>query len=154
VIDQLLGNPEFGQCVHKIAMHPARPERMCLQNHWGLYRSDDGEASWLDIANGVPSDFGFPMIMHQRDPDCAFTSYWSNRTNFVARQTAGRRLRPQCAPPLFREHVNVFVGSEHVRKVADGSEISIVPAISGGTGFSLCVCWADQGVRHALEADP
>src|SRR5215472_3255343 len=33
--------PEFGQCVHKIAMHPARPERLFLQNHWGIYRSDD-----------------------------------------------------------------------------------------------------------------
>ena len=33
--------PEFGQCVHKIAMHPGRPGRLFLQNHWGLYRSDN-----------------------------------------------------------------------------------------------------------------
>src|SRR5262249_21187116 len=51
--------PEFGQCVHKMAMHPARPERIFLQNHWGLYRSDDAGRTWEDIANGVPSDFGF-----------------------------------------------------------------------------------------------
>jgi len=43
--------PEFGQCVHKIAMHPARPERLYLQNHWGLYRSDDNAENWKDIAN-------------------------------------------------------------------------------------------------------
>ncbi len=64
--------PEFGQCVHKIAMHPAKPERLFLQNHWGLYRSDDSAANWQDVANGVPSDFGFAMIMHPRDPDCVY----------------------------------------------------------------------------------
>jgi photosystem II stability/assembly factor-like uncharacterized protein len=64
--------PEFGQCVHKVAMHPSRPERLFLQNHWGLYRSDDCAETWTDIANGVPSDFGFPMIMHPRNPDCAY----------------------------------------------------------------------------------
>jgi len=64
--------PEFGQCVHKIVLHPARPERLFLQNHWGLYRSDDGAANWQDIAYGVPSDFGFAMLMHPHDPDCVY----------------------------------------------------------------------------------
>jgi photosystem II stability/assembly factor-like uncharacterized protein len=64
--------PEFGQCVHKLVMHPARPERLFLQNHWGLYRSDDRGETWIDIANGVPSDFGFAMVMHPRNPDCVY----------------------------------------------------------------------------------
>ena len=64
--------PEFGQCVHKVAQSAQRPERMFLQNHWGLYRSDDRGESWTDIANGVPSDFGFPMAVHPRDPDSAW----------------------------------------------------------------------------------
>jgi serine/threonine protein kinase len=64
--------PEFGQCVHKIAMHPGRPERLFLQNHWGLYRSDNCAENWTDIANGVPSDFGFAMTMHPRNPDCLY----------------------------------------------------------------------------------
>jgi serine/threonine protein kinase len=64
--------PEFGQCVHKIAMHPARPERLFLQNHWGLYRSDDHADHWIDIANGVPSDFGFPIVVHPRNPDYVY----------------------------------------------------------------------------------
>jgi photosystem II stability/assembly factor-like uncharacterized protein len=64
--------PEFGQCVHKVVMHPSRPERMFLQNHWGLYRSDDAGDSWRDIAHGVPSDFGFAMLMHPHDPDCVY----------------------------------------------------------------------------------
>ena len=64
--------PEFGQCVHKVAHHPARPGRLFLQNHWGLYRSDDWGDSWHDIANGVPSDFGFAMQMHPHDPDTVY----------------------------------------------------------------------------------
>jgi photosystem II stability/assembly factor-like uncharacterized protein len=64
--------PEFGQCVHKIAMHPSRPERIFLQNHWGLYRSDNMGESWQDIANGVPSDFGYAMVVHPNNPDWVY----------------------------------------------------------------------------------
>jgi hypothetical protein len=64
--------PEFGQCVHKVVHHPHRPERLFLQNHWGLYRSDDWGGEWVDIANGVPSDFGFAMAMHPRDQDTVY----------------------------------------------------------------------------------
>jgi len=64
--------PEFGQCVHKVVQSKARPERMFLQNHWGLYRSDDRGETWTDVANGVPSDFGFPISIHPRDPDSAW----------------------------------------------------------------------------------
>jgi photosystem II stability/assembly factor-like uncharacterized protein len=65
-------HPEFGQCVHKVTHHPSRPERLFLQNHWGLYRSDDWGDSWQDIANGVPSDFGFPIQSHPHDPDTVY----------------------------------------------------------------------------------
>jgi photosystem II stability/assembly factor-like uncharacterized protein len=64
--------PEFGQCVHKIVQHPEQPQRLFLQNHWGLYRSEDGGNSWKDIANGVPSDFGFCMAIHPRDPETVY----------------------------------------------------------------------------------
>ncbi len=64
--------PEFGQCVHKMVSHRANPDRMFLQNHWGLYRSDDGADSWTDIANGVPSDFGFAMVGDPNDANSVF----------------------------------------------------------------------------------
>ena len=65
-------HPEFGQCVHKVTQSPKRPDRLFLQNHWGLYRSDDRGESWADVANGVPSDFGFPIASHPANPDCAW----------------------------------------------------------------------------------
>ncbi len=64
--------PEFGQCVHKVVQDGSRPERLFLQNHWGLYRSDDAGNSWKDIANGVPSDFGFCMAAHPHSPDTVY----------------------------------------------------------------------------------
>jgi hypothetical protein len=64
--------PEFGQCVHKIAMHPDRPERLFLQNHWGVYRSDNYGEAWTNIGDGLPSDFGFPVLFHPRNADTVF----------------------------------------------------------------------------------
>ena len=64
--------PEFGQCVHKVVQSKQKPARMFLQNHWGLYRSDDRGETWTDIANGVPSDFGFPVGLHPADADTAW----------------------------------------------------------------------------------
>jgi len=58
--------PEFGQCVHKVARDPVDPERFYAQSHHGVYRSDDGGGSWTSIADGLPSDFGFPMVAHPR----------------------------------------------------------------------------------------
>jgi phage pi2 protein 07 len=64
--------PEFGQCVHKVARHPSRPDRMYLQNHHGVYRTDDAGASWQSIADGLPSDFGFPIVVDPADPETIF----------------------------------------------------------------------------------
>lgn len=64
--------PDFGQCVHKVTRHPARPERLYLQNHGGVYRSDDQAATWTSIADGLPSDFGFPVVVHPHDPDTLY----------------------------------------------------------------------------------
>jgi photosystem II stability/assembly factor-like uncharacterized protein len=65
-------HPEFGQCVHKIGANPSQPDRLYLQNHWGLYRSDDFGNSWRDIAKGVPSDFGFCLAVHPHDANTAY----------------------------------------------------------------------------------
>lgn len=61
--------PEYGQCVHKMAQHPARPEVLYQQNHCGVYRSDNAGDDWLDIGEGrLPSRFGFPIAVDPNDP--------------------------------------------------------------------------------------
>ena len=64
--------PEFGQCVHKVTRHPSHPERLYLQNHGGVYRSDDHGAKWEYIGDGLPDDFGFPVVVHPHEPDTLF----------------------------------------------------------------------------------
>lgn len=63
---------EFGQCVHKMVQHPIRPQRLYLQHHFGVYRSDDAGDSWQDVGKGLPSDFGFPMVVHPHKPETIY----------------------------------------------------------------------------------
>jgi photosystem II stability/assembly factor-like uncharacterized protein len=65
--------PEVGQCVHKLLVHPERPERVWQQNHCGVYRSDNRGDDWVRLdGNGLPSSFGFALAIHPRDPDTAW----------------------------------------------------------------------------------
>lgn len=83
-------NPEFGQCVHKIAQDAGDPDRLYLQNHWGVYRSDDGGATWTDIGDGLPSDFGFAVVAHPHRPGVAYVFPINADADRVP---AGRRCR-------------------------------------------------------------
>jgi hypothetical protein len=64
--------PEFGQCVHKVARDPGDPERLYLQHHDGIYRSDDGGATWLPMESIGGVDFGFPVVAHPSRPGTAY----------------------------------------------------------------------------------
>jgi hypothetical protein len=59
-------------CVHNMHRHPKQPERLFMQFHGGVYRSDDAGETWISIADGLPSDFGFPLVIDPDDPDSAY----------------------------------------------------------------------------------
>src|ERR1700704_6472823 len=99
--------PEFGQCVYKIARHDDAPGRLYMQNHggwadWtgpggprpdiGVLRSDDHGHSWRSIARGLPSDFGFPIVVPPHDPD----------TIYVVPLEPATRSCPGGAPAVWR----------------------------------------------------
>jgi photosystem II stability/assembly factor-like uncharacterized protein len=106
--------PEFGQCVHKIARHKDVPGRLYMQNHGGsperpgigVLRSDDHGHSWRSIAKGLPSDFGFPIVVHPHDPD----------TIFVVPLETSTRACPGGAPAVWRSKN----GGESWSKLAKG----------------------------------
>ena len=63
---------EIGLCVHRLQRAPTQPERIFMQFHGGVYRSDDAGESWNDIAPGLPSDFGFPLALDPADAASAY----------------------------------------------------------------------------------
>ncbi len=63
---------EVGHCIHRIAMHPDRPEVLFMQKHWDVMRSDDAGGSWREVSGNLPSDFGFPIAVHAHEPDTIY----------------------------------------------------------------------------------
>ncbi|MPZ87617.1 MAG: exo-alpha-sialidase [Nitriliruptorales bacterium] len=63
---------EVGHCVHRIAMHPSRPDVLFMQKHWDVMRSDDAGESWHEISGDLPTDFGFPIAVHAHEPDTVY----------------------------------------------------------------------------------
>ena len=61
-----------GHCVHRIAMHPSRPDVLFMQKHWDVMRSDDAGESWQEISGDLPTDFGFPIDVHAHEPDTIY----------------------------------------------------------------------------------
>jgi photosystem II stability/assembly factor-like uncharacterized protein/molybdopterin converting factor small subunit len=62
----------LGRCIHNMHRAPLKPERLFMQFHGGVYRSDDAGLSWASIADGLPADFGFPIVIDPADPDAAY----------------------------------------------------------------------------------
>lgn len=63
---------EVGHCVHRLAMHPARPNVLFMQKHWDVMRSDDAGDSWHEISGNLPSDFGFVVDVHAHEPNTVY----------------------------------------------------------------------------------
>src|SRR6476661_5294945 len=95
--------PEFGQCVHKVTRHPARPERLYLQNHGGVYRSDDEGGSWDYIGDGLPSDFGFAIVVHPHEPDTLFVFPIGGGANRFPPEGRARAYRSRDAGDTWEE---------------------------------------------------
>jgi photosystem II stability/assembly factor-like uncharacterized protein len=63
---------EVGHCVHRIAMHPSRPDVLFMQKHWDVMRSDDAGRSWTEVSGNLPTDFGFPIDVHAHEPETIY----------------------------------------------------------------------------------
>ncbi|MEO5721741.1 MAG: exo-alpha-sialidase [Chthoniobacterales bacterium] len=63
---------EVGHCVHRIAMHPSRPETLFMQKHWDVMRSDNAGEMWSEVSDNLPSDFGFPIDVHAHEPETIY----------------------------------------------------------------------------------
>jgi photosystem II stability/assembly factor-like uncharacterized protein len=63
---------EVGHCVHRIAMHPSRPNVLFMQKHWDVMRSDDAGDNWHEVSGNLPTDFGFVIDVHAHEPETIY----------------------------------------------------------------------------------
>ncbi len=58
--------------LHKMRLDTKNPDRLWGQAHFGVFRSDDGGATWADVTEGLPSFHGFPIAVTHTPPDAAY----------------------------------------------------------------------------------
>jgi len=63
---------EVGHCVHRIAMHPSKPDTYFMQKHWDVMRTDNAGESWTEVSGNLPTDFGFPVDVHAHEPETVY----------------------------------------------------------------------------------
>jgi photosystem II stability/assembly factor-like uncharacterized protein len=71
---QYIPDPEalVGHCVHRIAMHPSRPDTLYMQKHWDVLRTDNKGDQWTEVSGNLPTDFGFPIEVHAHEPETIY----------------------------------------------------------------------------------
>jgi photosystem II stability/assembly factor-like uncharacterized protein len=135
---------EIGLCVHRLHRAPARPERLFMQFHGGVYRSDDAGESWTDIAAGLPSDFGFPLAIDPADPDCAYLIPLTGDTDRVTpdgvvrvyeTRDAGATWRPRGEDGLPSEHAYLTVLREALDWAGEGQGLELYFGATSGDVF-------------------
>ncbi len=83
---------DIGTCVHGLAQDPDDPDRLFRQDHLGMFRSADGGDRWERNETGLPSAFGFPIVI-DRPTKALFV---------VPQESDQRRLPPGGALQVFR----------------------------------------------------
>jgi hypothetical protein len=63
---------EIAQDAHRIVRCPAAPDALWCQHHNGVFRSEDGGRTWVEVTTMQPSKFGFAVAVHPRDPRTAW----------------------------------------------------------------------------------
>lgn len=61
-----------GHCVHRIAMHGANPNRLYMQKHWDVMRTDNAGDQWERVSGNLPTDFGFVIDVHAHEPETIY----------------------------------------------------------------------------------
>jgi photosystem II stability/assembly factor-like uncharacterized protein len=130
-------------CVHDLVRAPTRPERMFIQFHGGVYRSDDAGRSWTDIGGGLPSDFGFPLVVDPADPDSAYVIPLKADTDRVTPEgqvrvyetrDAGATWTPR-GDGLPSEHAYLTVLREAFDRTGEGDALELYFGATSGDVF-------------------
>jgi hypothetical protein len=149
---------EVGLCVHRLHRAPKRPERLFMQFHGGVYRSDDAGESWADIAGGLPSDFGFPLAIDPADPDSAYLIPLvadmdrvtpDGRVRVYETRDAGASWAPR-GEGLPQEHAYLTILREAFDWTGEGEQLELYFGATSGDVFgsgNAGASWANVATR-------
>jgi photosystem II stability/assembly factor-like uncharacterized protein len=139
-----LADDNVARCVHHVERAPRRPERMFMQFHGGVYRSDDAGRSWSDIAGGgLPSNFGFPLAVDPADPDSAYLIPLvadmdrvtpDGRVRVYETRDGGGTWQPR-GDGLPAEHAYLTVLRQGFTRVGEGEQLELYFASTTGELF-------------------
>jgi photosystem II stability/assembly factor-like uncharacterized protein len=141
--EEALRDENAGRCVHHVERAPGRPERLFMQFHGGVFRSDDGGESWTDIAAGLPSDFGFPLTVDPADPDSAYVIPLvadmdrvtpDGRVRVYETRDAGQSWSPR-GEGLPSEHAYLTVLRQAFHRAGEGDELELYFGSTSGEVF-------------------
>jgi hypothetical protein len=134
---------QIALCVHRLRRAPTRPERIFMQFHGGVYRSDDAGESWTSIADGLPSDFGFPLAIDPADADSAYVIPLTadvdrvtpdGRVRVYETRDAGASWTPR-GDGLPSEHAYLTVLREAFDSVGEGAELELYFGTTSGAVY-------------------
>jgi BNR-Asp box repeat len=57
---------------HRIVQCPVNPQVLWTQHHCGIWKSSDRGATWTEVTAAQPTNFGFAVVVHPRDPKTAW----------------------------------------------------------------------------------
>jgi hypothetical protein len=156
-------------CVHDLQRAARRPERLFMQFHGGVYRSDDAGESWVEIGAGLPSDFGFPLALDPADPDSAYVIPLvadmdrvtpEGRVRVYETRDAGATWAPR-GDGLPQEHAYLTVLREAFATRGEGPSLELYFGATSGDLFGSAdagATWFDAATRlppvHSVYASP
>lgn len=127
---------------HRMAVCRGAPERVWIQHHSGIFRSDTGGHSWIRVM-AEPSSFGFAVAAHPRDPDTAWfvpgvaddRRYPPEAAMCVTRTRDGGKTFDVCRKGLPQEHAYHLV-YRHCLEVADDGQTLVMGSTTGAVWIS------------------
>jgi photosystem II stability/assembly factor-like uncharacterized protein len=147
---------QIALCVHRLQLAPSRPERLFMQFHGGVYRSDDGGETWTDVGAGLPSDFAFPLALDPADPDSAYVIPLTADTDRVTPDGRVRVYETRDAGAswiargegLPQEHAYLTILREAFDWVGEGERLGLYFGATSGDVFGS----ADAGASWSAVA--